>query len=317
MQPSRIAPVQPFLYGQALSIIRHTMIIPTNLRGILAMVLAMGVFIASDSCMKLALAEMPLFQLICIRSAAGVLVCLAVLMAQGQTSGLPKALNPRVLGRGLCEVAANFGFTLAIFHMPIADITAIVQICPLLVLIGAKLFWGERLGPSRLVLIALGITGALLVAQPGTTAASPYAILGFLVAVAAATRDLLTPRVPADTPPAVVAFAILFILLVAGGLGAVLFETPVMPDVRNSVLMILAGSMMVAGHMAVYIAYKIGPARSIAPFMYTLTLWAVLFGAVLFGDIPNALAIAGMALVLLAGLMIIYVDGRQRRAALA
>ena len=54
-------------------------------------------------------------------------------------------------------------------------------------------------------------------------------------------------------------------------------------------------------------------ARTVAPFMYTLTIWAVLSSVILFGDIPNQLAIAGMSLVALAGLAIIWLDGRRRR----
>jgi drug/metabolite transporter (DMT)-like permease len=132
------------------------------------------------------------------------LLCFILLLALGHGRNLMMMFNPWLLARGLCEVVANFGFTFAILNMPIADVTAIAQICPLLVLVGAKLIWGERLGPSRLILIGLGIAGALLVAQPGTTAASPYAILGFLVALTAAARDLITRKVPADVPSPIV-----------------------------------------------------------------------------------------------------------------
>jgi drug/metabolite transporter (DMT)-like permease len=292
------------------------MTIPSNLRGILSMVLAMGVFITSDSCMKFALADLPLFELALLRGIASVLICLMLVLALGHGRGLMMMFNPWLLARGFCEVVANFGFTFAIFHMPIADVTAIAQTCPLLVLVGAKLIWGERLGPSRFVLIAMGIAGALLVAQPGATAASPYALLGFLVAISAAIRDLITRKVPAHIPAPIVAFTVIVILMIAGGIGMLVFETPVMPGSNHIVLMVLAGALMVGGHICIFIAYKIGPARSVAPFMYSLTLWAVLAGALLFGDIPNTLAIAGMALVVLAGLLIIYVDRQREPAAL-
>ena len=71
--------------------------------------------------------------------------------------------------------------------------------------------------------------------------------------------------------------------------------------------------MAVAGHLLLYLTYRMAEARTVAPFMYTLTIWAVLSGLVVFGEIPNALAIAGMVLVTLAGLAIIWLDGRQRR----
>lgn len=79
--------------------------------------------------------------------------------------------------------------------------------------------------------------------------------------------------------------------------------------------MLLAGSLLVTGHICIFVAYRIGPARSVAPFMYTLTLWAVLAGLILFDDIPNRLAIAGMSLVALAGLLTMYLERPQPNGA--
>lgn len=288
------------------------MILPINLRGMLSMVLAMGVFIGNDTCMKLALADLPLFELVLMRGIAAVVLFLPLLMILGHAKDMARMFNPWLLARGLCEVAANFSFTAAIYKMAIADVTAITLTCPLFVLLGARLLWRERLGRSRLLLIALGICGALLVAQPGTSAASPYAILGFITALAAAGRDLITRRVPADIPAPVVAFTVIVILMLAGGAGTLTLESPVLPGSRHMLLMLLAGALLIGGHIFIFLAYRIGPAQSVAPFMYTLTLWAVLAGAIFFNDIPNGLAFAGMALVTLAGLLIIIVDGRAR-----
>ena len=285
---------------------------PSNLRAIVSLVIAMGVFIASDSCMKLALADAPLFQLVFMRGYAAVTLSLMLLVALDQAKDIRRMFNPWLIARGLLEVVANFSFTFAILYMAIADVTAIAQTCPLLVLLGARLFYGERLGSVRMFLVAVGIVGALLVAQPGTTAASPYAVLGFVTALAAAIRDLITRKVPQEIPALVVAFTVLVCLMIAGGIGMVAFETPVMPGTHHILLMLLAASLLIAGHFFVFVAYRIGPARTVAPFMYTLTIWAVLSGVVLFGDIPNELAIAGMGLVVLAGLLIIFLDRRQR-----
>lgn len=290
------------------------MSIPTNLRAILAMVVAMGMFIASDSCMKLALADAPLFQLMLMRGTASILICLTLIVAMGQAGSLSRMFNGWLVGRGLLEVVANLSFTLGLAFVAIADLVAIAQTAPLFVLLGAWAFRGERLGLSRMGLILLGIIGALMVAQPGGGATSFYALLAFLCPMAAATRDLITPRAPRDVPPLVATLTLLVVLAAAGGIGMLVFENPITPDGRHIWLMVLAGATGVAGHLLLYIAYRIGEARSVAPFMYTLTIWAVLSGIVLFGDIPNSLAILGMLLVGLAGLAIIWLDGRQRRA---
>jgi drug/metabolite transporter (DMT)-like permease len=77
--------------------------------------------------------------------------------------------------------------------------------------------------------------------------------------------------------------------------------------------MVLSGTMAVSGHLLLYLTYRLGEARTVAPFMYTLTIWAVLSGLVVFGEVPNMLAIAGMVLVALSGLAIIWLDDRQRK----
>jgi len=102
-------------------------------------------------------------------------------------------------------------------------------------------------------------------------------------------------------------------LTLAGTIGTALFETPIVPDLKYGSLVVLAGALLVGGHVGVYLGFSLAPARTIAPFLYSLTLWAVLSSVVLFGDIPNLLAIAGVMLIVLAGLMVISVDARSTR----
>ena len=279
---------------------------PSNLRAILAMVVAMGMFVTSDSCMKLALADAPLGQLMLMRGIASVLICLSLITALGQAHHLQRMFNGWLVGRGLLEVVANVSFTLGLGFIAIADLVAIAQTAPLFVLLGAWAFRSEEPGRMRLTLILFGLAGALLVAQPGGGASSFYAML-------AATRDLITPRAPCDVPPLVATLTLLVVLGAAGGIGTLAFETPRMPDMRETLLMVMAGATAVAGHFLLSVAYRMAAARTVAPFMYTLTIWAVLSSVVLFGDIPNSLAMAGMGLVAIAGLAIIWLDGRQRR----
>lgn len=285
----------------------------SNLRAILAMVVSMGVFVTSDSCMKLALEHAPLFQLMLMRGIASVTICLTLILAMGQGAHLARMFDKWLVGRGVLEVAANLSFTIALGFIAIADLTAIAQTCPLFVLLGAWAFRGETLGAPRLFLVLLGIVGALLVAQPGTGTVSPFAFLAFITAIASAARDLMTPNVPRGMPPLVATFTVLVLLCLTGLVGTLAFESQVVPTTKDILLMVLAGATGVAGHFLLYMTYRIGEARTVAPFMYTLTIWAVLSGLILFGDVPNLLAVSGMVLVALAGLAIIWLDGRQRK----
>ena len=285
----------------------------SNLRGILAMLGATGTFVANDSCMKLAMAEVPPLEVLILRGISACLWCLPILLILGHARDLPRIFNPWVMLRCLSEGMAILCFIFALQHMPIGDLTALVQITPFLVLIGVRVIWGERIGPLRLLLIAVGICGALLVAQPGSSAASPFALFGFATAVGAAGRDIISRKVPADVPALVVTFAVLLFVMAIAAAGSLLFERQVMPSWRHAGLMTIAGFFLMCGHLLIFLAYRYAPARVVAPFSYGFAVWAVIAGFVLFNDVPNALALAGMGLIVLSGLAVILFDGRTRQ----
>jgi drug/metabolite transporter (DMT)-like permease len=269
------------------------MAVSQNLRGIGAMLVAAGAFVTNDTCMKLALADAPPFQVLIMRGFAACLWCLPVLFALGFGRDVLKAFHPWVVARSLCETMAILCFITGLAQMPIADLTAITQISPFVVLLATWLFFGERVGGARLALVGVGITGAMLVAQPGGVASSPFAIFGFLTAVGAAMRDVLSRKVPAGTPALVVTFSTLFIVMTAAIICSLLFETQVMPTLRHAGLMALAGFFL--------------------PFNYSFMLWAGLSGYFVFNAVPNSLAVIGMGLILAAGLAVIMLEGRTRQ----
>lgn len=285
----------------------------SNLRGIGAMLLATGTFVANDSCMKLALEYVPPLQILVMRGLAACIWCLPLLLALGHGRDLVRVFNPWILLRSLCEVVAILSFIFALKHMPIADITAIVQITPLLVLVGVWLIWGDQIGRLRFILIGLGITGALLVAQPGSSAASTFAIFGFATAVGAAGRDIITRKVPGDVPALVVTFAVLLTVLMVAAAGSLAFEEPVAPTRYLVWLMAIAGFFLMCGHLFIFLAFRFARARVVAPFNYAFTVWAVVSGIVLFDNAPNWLAIAGMLLIVATGLAIMLLEGRTRQ----
>jgi drug/metabolite transporter (DMT)-like permease len=288
----------------------------SNLRGIIAMVAAMGVFTAAESSSKLVFANVPMFEVLFLRGVVGTLLCFAAAVAMGYGRDLLQAFNPFVLARGGLEVAANTSFVWAIFYMPIADVTALIQTAPLIVLIGAAYIYGEPLGSLRIGIIFLGFLGALLVAQPGGGAASPYAMLGFLAAALVAARDLLIRLVPQFIAAPVATCAVMACLTLAAAIGMFFSnQPPVVPGATEAAIIFLAGALIAVGHLSIFLAYRKGEVRAIAPFIYSLTIWAVGFGYAFFGDVPNRLAMAGMALILVAGLLVIYTDRRKAAAA--
>lgn len=289
------------------------MALSPNLRGIAAIIVATGSFVANDTCMKLALEDAPPFQVLVMRGIAAIIWCLPMIYFMGLIRHLPKAFNPWVVLRSTSELLAILCFITALAHMPIADLTAITQIAPLVVLLGMWLIFGEKIGGLRLLLIGFGVTGALLVAQPGGVAASPFAVFGFLTAVGVAGRDILSRKVPPRTPALAVTFSTLLVVMLGALVLSLLLETQVMPTFRHGWLMFIAGFFLMCGHSFVFMAYSRTAARVVAPFSYSVMIWAGLSGILVFGQFPNALAIAGMALIMASGLAIILLEGRTRQ----
>lgn len=289
----------------------------SNLRGIACVVVATGAFVANDSCMKLVMADAPPLQVLFMRGIAAVLWCFPLLLILGHRAEVLHIFNRWVALRAACEVFAVVSFVLALVHMPIADITAIFQLSPLLLVAATALIWGERIGPLRIGLIGIGIAGALLIAQPGGTAASPYAIFGFATAIGAAARDVVTRKVPRHIPALVVTFAMLVIVMTAAGLATALFEIWIAPQPRHLALMATAGVFLIGAHFFIYLAFRYAKAATLAPFYYSFIIWALLAGFVIFGNVPNSLAVAGIVLILAAGLAVTLLDGRSRQVAAA
>ena len=284
------------------------MTLSSNLRGIFFMILAAGTFVTNDSFMKLVLANTPPMQVLVMRGVSAALWCFPLLFILGHKADIHRALNPWVLLRAACEVVAIMSFIIALNHMPIGDVTAIFQIAPLLVLIGVAAIWGEKIGKTRMTLIAIGVTGALLVAQPGSASASSYAAFGFLTAIGSALRDLVGRRVPHEIPGLVVAFTTIIVVMLAAGATNLTFETWVAPPPKNIIMMLAAGFFLMCGHTFVFLAFRHGKAAAVAPFYYSFTLWAVLSGLVVFHDIPNWLSVLGTVLILASGLASIALD---------
>lgn len=276
------------------------------------MVAAAGTFVANDTCMKLALEDAPPLQVLGMRGLSALIWCLPLLFILGYGKALHHAIDRWVVARALCEFVAILMFIYALRQMPIADITAIMQITPLLVVAGGAIFWGDRVGPLRFGLIGLGIVGALLVAQPGSAMASPFAMLGFAVAAGAAARDILTRKVKPDVPGLVVAFTTIVVVMTGGSALSLISETHIWPTQRVVLLLAAAGLFLMLGQLFIFLAFRFAAPRVVAPFNYSFTIWAMLSGVVVFHDVPNGLALAGIALIIATGLAVIFLDGRTR-----
>lgn len=283
-----------------------------NLRGIAFMVLSTAFFSANDAFMKLATVGLPPFEVLFLRGLAASLWALPVVLLTGNAPALPKVINRWVLLRNGFELMAVLCFVIALANMPIADVTALGQISPMLLLLGVGVLYRDPIGWVRAVLIAIGFIGAICVAQPGANGISVFAILGLGCAVGTAFRDIAGRKVDTAIPTLVVAYGTLLLVMVGAGIASLLFEHWVMPDGQHLLFLACSGLLLSLGHFFIFLSYRTGATAAVAPFYYMFAIWAVCSGALVFGTFPNTLALVGIGLIVASGVAVVLVDVRKR-----
>jgi drug/metabolite transporter (DMT)-like permease len=286
--------------------------LPSAIRGPLFMVVATGSYLINDSFLKLATVGLPPYEALFLRGVAAAILGLPLLYLLGHGKKAHWMFEPRVLLRNLMETGGILSYVIALAHMPIADVVALGQITPLLVILGSSILFREKIGGLRMALIGLGFIGALMVAQPGLTGISTYALLAMANAVFCAARDLTGRRVGSAVPGMIVAISAVLVVMIAAGIAHVLTEEWVAPSSSHLPLLAGAGFFLIFGHFFIFIAYRIGPAAVVAPFYYTFSVWAVISGLVVFGEFPNTLALLGILLIVGSGLVIVMLDRRRK-----
>ena len=281
------------------------------------MLAATASFVVNDSFVKLVTEDLPSFEVVFVRGFAAGLACAVLLVLRGEWRAISGALDGRALLRAAAETLSTLCYIVALARMPIADVIAIVQTAPLILILGAALLMRERIGPARVALVLVGFAGALLVAQPGTTGFSPAALLAFAAALLIAARDLIGRNVPARIPVTVAVFATMLMVMATAGALSLGVETWIPPTGGHLAFLGAAGLFVTLGQAGLMLAYRLGRTTLIAPFFYSLALWGVVSGLIVWRALPNPLALAGIAVITISGIAIVLLDKRQGRSAVA
>ncbi len=286
-----------------------------NTRGAALMMAAMLAFVLNDSCMKLLSDELPMFQAIFLRG-LGVSAIFLVLAWRMGALRLPAGARDRglLVLRTAAEVAAAGLFLTALFNMPLANATALLQSLPLAMTLAGALLLREQVGVRRWSAVAVGFVGVLLIVRPGAEGFNVYSLHVLAAVVAVAVRDLATRAMTPDLPSLTVALAaglgvtgVFGAAALVPGLGA----PWVWPSPAAWGLMGMATLFLVAGYQLSVLMMRRGEVSVIAPFRYTSLLWALILGVVLFGDWPDGMTLAGAALVVVAGSFTLWRGARK------
>lgn len=282
-----------------------------NLRGSLFMAASMAGFAVEDSFIKAAAAEVPLGQILIFMGLAGI-GFFSARAAQAGDVPVPRAALSRTMAlRSAFEVAGRLFYALAIALTPISVASAILQATPLVVVLGAAVLFGERVGTARWLAILAGFVGVLVILRPGLAGFDALSLLALAGMLGFAGRDLATRAAPpalSNAQLGVAGFAMLglsgIVILVAQG-GVAL------PSAHGWLLMCGAAGFGIFGYAALTVAMRTGEVSAVTPFRYTRLVFAMLLGALVFQERPDGMTLIGAAIIVSCGLFILT-SGRRR-----
>ena len=283
-----------------------------NRRGIVCMSGAMAAFIVNDALVKYASQTMPAAQLIFVRGLMATLLVFAVAYTLGATTRLKDAAGGWVALRAIVDACATMLYLGSLFHLPIANATAINLASPLFMIVFAVFFMSERVGVVRWVAIGAGFFGVLLVIQPRADGFNVWALVCLAGTLCHAARDLLTRRVAAGVPSILITLATAVAVTILSGALSLIegwqpfgwFETG---------LLAAASVFLALGYQLIITSMRHGEMSLVAPFRYSGLLFALLLGYLVWGDVPNILAWCGIALLIGSGLYMLQGERQRRR----
>lgn len=274
-------------------------------RGVASMVLGMAAFVTNDSLIKLASATVPTGQLISIRNVLTAALLLLILLASGQAAQIRRGMDRPVMLRSAIDVVATILYLVALFHMPIGNVTAINMSTPLLLTAVVAIFLQIPVGWRRWTAVAVGFCGVMLIVQPRAEGFNAYSLVALAATVFIVARDLSTRRIGKDVSSLAVALANAIFVLV-GALALSAFEGWVAIGWRELLLLGGASLFLIIGYLLIVDAFRHGDIATVSPFRYTGLIWALGAGYLVWGDIPNTLAFAGIVIVVGSGLYVLH-----------
>ena len=278
----------------------------TLLIGIALIVMGMAVLNAMDAISKLLAADYSGIQVAWARYTFHLLPMVllagpARLRRMARTADL-RAQVLRSAALALSAVCIIMAFAL----MPLADAIAVSFIAPLLIVALSARFLGERVGPHRWIAVLVGFAGMLVLVWPSGNVFETGTFLAFAAALFWAIGLLMTRHVRGDDPWSTLFYTALIGTLMISVV-VPFFWSPPTPTAWG--LMVAMGLIGGVAHTLIIYAFRHAGASVLAPYNYTLLLWATLYGWILFGDLPNARTLTGAAIIIAAGL---YAWHRER-----
>ncbi len=266
------------------------------------MILAMAGFAFEDLFIKLLSTYFPISEVIIILGFTGTFIFFIIALLQNAPIIHKDLLNKHVIIRTICELLGAVFFVTAIALTPLSSATAILQISPLLVTIGAVIFFKEKVGWRRWTAVFIGFIGVLLIVRPGFEGFMPASIFAILGSVFLAARDLATRAMQVKLPSVTIALYA-FIAFGISGILIIPFNSPMVLPTSNQIIYFIGASAFgVIAYYSLVISSRIGEMSVISPFRYSRIVFAMLLAIIILDENPDGLTLIGASIVVASGL---------------
>jgi len=271
------------------------------------MIIGMASFAASDVLAKQMSGQLPAVEIAWFRYSV-LLLTLLPLVATRRIA--LHSARPRVqVVRGLALVGSSILYIVALPSLPVAEATALAYASPLFITILSATVLREHVDRARWTIVGVGFCGVLMVMQPGSAAFRPVALLpvaaSVMWAVAVVSSRTASGR---DGVATTMLHSALIGLAVLTALALPVFR---MPTLLQFAALASMGVLWGAAQWLMVASYDRGDASKLAPFAYSQLLWASLLGYLVFSHLPNAIAVAGILVIMGCGVLAGYRAARQ------
>jgi drug/metabolite transporter (DMT)-like permease len=281
-----------------------------NLIGIAAIVACNLVFLLNDTMLKLVSARLPLGEMLFLRGGLATLLMSVLLARYKLYPQVGRLIAWPVFWRTLAEIAGAYLYIVALIHMPIANINAILQVVPLMITAAGAIFLREEVGWRRWLAIAVGFAGVVVIVRPGLGGFDVWGLIALAAMLFIVLRDMATRVMQRSVHALLVAW----LTGIAVGLSGAVYgmsEVWLVPGRGELVKLACASCLVVAGYLTSIQAMRHGDISVVAPFRYTVVVWAIAVGFLVWGEIPDAPMLIGTAVIIASGIYTLY---RERKA---
>jgi len=265
------------------------------------MILSMAGFALEDLFIKLLSSHLPVSQILITLGFSGAAVFLITALLTRAPILHKDLLSKPVIIRTFCELFAALFFVSAIALTPLSSATSILMATPLMVTIGAAVFFGEKVGWRRWSAVMVGFCGVLLILRPGFDSFMPASLLAVISTLFLAVRDLITRTMRFEISTTTVSMYAFFACGISGFIAMPFYSTMVTPS-SIEIMYFASGTFVgVLGYYAIVLATRKGDVSVISPFRYSRLVFSMILATIILSERPDFLTLSGAVIIILSG----------------